>query len=264
LMAAQVAYRKQTLRERCGSVQEIADLYLLGADTMKIQTRIEAISGLAALIGGLSFGHPTRVAVDGRTASGKTTVADQIGEALRTLGRDVIRTSIDGFHRPQAERYARGRYSAEGYYCDARDLPAVRALLLDPLGLNGNLQYRTASFDVERDLPLDLPPIGARPDSILIVDGTFLQRPELAAAWEVVLFVDVPEELAAARGAARDQTRLGGMQAAEALYTRRYRPAFAIYDRLCAPRERAHIVFDNRDFDHPTVRVQRTPECRSS
>jgi len=29
---------------------------------MKIQTRIEAIGGLAALIGGLSFGHPTRVA----------------------------------------------------------------------------------------------------------------------------------------------------------------------------------------------------------
>ncbi len=59
-----------------------------------------------------------RVAVDGRTASGKTTLADELGVAVEAAGRPVVRTSIDGFHRPRAERHARGRYSAEGYYHD--------------------------------------------------------------------------------------------------------------------------------------------------
>jgi uridine kinase len=35
---------------------------------------------------------------------------------MRSNGCPVIRTSIDGFHRPKAERYLRGRHSAEGYY----------------------------------------------------------------------------------------------------------------------------------------------------
>src|SRR6185295_10072497 len=96
------------------------------------------LADLACRIAGLSLGRPIRIAVDGRTASGKTTLSDELAGALRREGRDVIRTSIDGFHRAKAERYARGRHSAEGYYYDARDLSAIMALLLVPLGPGGN------------------------------------------------------------------------------------------------------------------------------
>src|SRR5437763_14570660 len=101
---------------------------------------------LAARIGDVALGRPLRVAVDGRTASGKTTLSDELAALIRDLDRPVIRTSIDGFHRPQAERYARGRYSAQGYYHDARDLAAIVTLLLAPLGRGGDRRYRTASF----------------------------------------------------------------------------------------------------------------------
>ena len=226
---------------------------------MQCTTRDQAITKVTDLISSLSLKHPVRVAVDGRTASGKTTIADEIGRSLEAIGRNVIRCSIDGFHRPRAERYARGRYSAEGYYYDARDLDAVRIMLLDPLGPQGSLRYRTASFDLEGDRPLDQAPAQASIDDILIVDGTFLQRMELNGGWDVVVFVDVPEELAASRGAARDQDRLGGQQKAEDIYSRRYRPAFAIYDELCDPRDQAHILFDNQSFNCPHIRVQRSP-----
>jgi uridine kinase len=222
--------------------------------------RARIISQVVTHIDRVRLGHPARVAVDGRTASGKTTVADELGDALRARGRRVIRTSIDGFHRPKAERYARGRHSAEGYYYDARDLEAVRRLLLDPLGPSGDRFYRTASFDLEADRPVELPPVHAAIDEILIVDGTFLQRPELRDAWDLVLFVDVPEPLASARGVDRDQDRLGGKQAAENLYRERYRPAFALYEQLSRPREHAHILLDNADFNAPTFRIQRSPQ----
>jgi uridine kinase len=40
--------------------------------------------------------HPTRVAIDGVDAAGKTTLDDELAEVLRERGRGVIRASIDG------------------------------------------------------------------------------------------------------------------------------------------------------------------------
>ena len=146
--------------------------------------RRNAIALLAGRIEGTRTLHPTRVAIDGRTASGKTTLADEIASELRDRGRHVLRTSVDGFHRPRAERYRRGRLSAEGYLDDARDWAAVRRALLDPLGPGGTLEYRTATFDLERDIPVGQRTGTAASDAILIVDGTFLQRTEPGHAME--------------------------------------------------------------------------------
>lgn len=88
-----------------------------------------AVSLLAGQVEAVRRPHPVRVAVDGRTASGKTKLADEVAAELRARGRAVIRTSVDGFHRPRAERYRRGRLSAEGYLDDARDWSAVTRLL---------------------------------------------------------------------------------------------------------------------------------------
>jgi uridine kinase len=216
--------------------------------------RAEMVGTLAGLV--LAPGRSLRVAIDGRTASGKTTLADELAAAIVQAGRPVIRTSIDGFHRPRVERYARGRNSAEGYYRDARDLGAIRALLLDPLGPDGTGLYRTASFDLERDCAIEQAPLRAAPDSILIVDGTFLQRPELNDGWDVTVFVDTAEGIAEQRGVGRDAAKLGGADATRELYAVRYRPAFAMYEQACRPASSADAVVDNNDLARPRLQVR--------
>ncbi len=62
--------------------------------------RSEVVATLADAVTSLRVGHPTRVAVEGRSAAGKTTLADELSEVVRARGRDVIRASIDDFHRP--------------------------------------------------------------------------------------------------------------------------------------------------------------------
>ena len=121
-------------------------------------SRMDVLNEVARKLGDVCLGRPIRVAIDGRTASGKTTLADELTALLVAHGRPVIRTSIDGFHRPRVERYARGRHSAAGYYYDARDLNSIVALLLAPLGSNGNRQFRTASFDLDADRPIEQEP----------------------------------------------------------------------------------------------------------
>jgi uridine kinase len=219
-----------------------------------VKNRTFVVNEVAQMIGRLS--GPVRVAIDGRTASGKTTFADELAVAIGKFHRETIRSSIDGFHRPKVERYARGRYSAEGYYFDARDLAAIRSLLLDPLAADGNRLYRTASFDLEADRPIEQTPIRAAANCVLIVDGTFLLRPELADGWDAAIFLNTSESVSETRGIMRDAQRLGGIEVARQLYSSRYRAAFNLYDRLCHPFAAADIVIDNNDFDHLEMRVR--------
>jgi uridine kinase len=214
-------------------------------------TRARVLADLAETIAGLRLSHPARIAVDGRTASGKTTLADELAGILAGTGREMIRISIDGFHRPKAERYARGRSSPEGYYYDSRDLDAVVTLLLAPLGPGGDRRYRTASFDLDNDRPLRQDPKLADADAILVVDGTFLQRPELRRHWDAAIFVEVAQDIAARRGIARDGAMLGGRDAAQRLYAERYSPAFDLYQRLCGPQSIADAVLNNDDPADP-------------
>ncbi|MCF4126152.1 uridylate kinase [Methylobacterium sp. SyP6R] len=220
--------------------------------------RSDVLGEIAGRIERRHLGHPVRVAVDGRTASGKTTLADELAALLRERGREVIRTSIDGFHRPRAERYARGRHSAEGYYHDARDLPAIVALLLAPLGPEGDRHYRTTSFDLDADRPIAQEPKIAAERAILIVDGTFLQRPELRLHWDATLFVRTSAETAQTRGLDRDATRLGGEAAARDLYAQRYRPAYALYEQIAEPEASCDVIVDNDDLACPQLHIRAT------
>ena len=216
---------------------------------------------IAASLTGMSLGRPVRLAIDGRTASGKTFLGNEIAATLRAGGRPIIRASLDAFHRPQAERYARGRYSAQGYYEDAQDLPAVAKLLLDPLGPHGDRMYRTKSFDLKTDAPVEQESRLAPADAILVFDGPFLQRPELRDAWDVTLFVEISEQTSQRRGVPRDAARLAGEQNARRLYTERYGPAFDLYEQTCAPEKSADIVLVNDDVQNPQIHVR--PNRRS-
>jgi uridine kinase len=226
--------------------------------------RAAVLGELATKLSGISLARPVRVAIDGRTASGKTTLADEIASLIRSKGYPVIRTSIDGFHRPKAERYARGRYSPEGYYYDARDLAAVRTLLLAPLGPEGDRLYRTQSFDLENDVPVEQEPQLAPADAILVVDGTFLQRPELRDGWDVTIFVKTSERISEHRGVTRDAGRLGGEDVARQLYAERYRPAFDLYERLCAPEKNADVLLVNEDFQRPQIHIRQDARLAGS
>jgi uridine kinase len=72
----------------------------------------------------------------------------------------------------------------------------------------------------------------------------------------VTIFVDTSEATAERRGLTRDAEKLGGIEAARRLYLERYRPAFDLYARSCAPASTADAVFDNEDFKHPRLAVR--------
>ncbi|HPG74591.1 MAG TPA: uridine kinase [Rhodoglobus sp.] len=183
----------------------------------------------------------TFLAVDGVDGAGKTHFADALAERLGRNGHAVFRASIDGFHRPRAERYVKGPDSAEGFYADSFDYDLFRRVLVEPFRLGGSAGFVTAAWDVARDTAVEMAWQTGPQDATLIVDGIFLNRPQLRGLWNYSIWLEVPREIADARLTTRD-----GAPAAQ-----RYLGGQALYFAEADPRARATAIVDNSDFDHP-------------
>ena len=173
---------------------------------------------------------------------GKTHFANDLAVALTATGRSVFRASIDDFHRSQAERHARGADSADGYYRDSFDYSTFRRVLLEPFRMGGSTAFVTAAFDHVRDLPVQSKWRTGPKDAMLVLDGIFLNRPELAGLWNYSVWLDVTREIAEKRMLDRDGPT-GNPE--------RYRGGQDLYLSEVNPRTAASSIIDNSDFDHP-------------
>jgi uridine kinase len=168
----------------------------------------------------------------------------------------VVRVGIDHFKRAVALRTAFPPDTPESYYLDSWDNDAIRDELLVPLGPGGSRRYRSAVMDLPALNPIDGPVREATADAILLADGCFLQRPELADHWDLRIWVDVDFDDVLRRGIARDQVWMAGPEAAEARYRTKYIPGERRYLAEVRPAERADLVIDNRDPVAPRLTVR--------
>lgn len=224
-------------------------------------TRDEVLGHLARAVRSVDVPHPTRVAIDGPPAAGKTTLAEELAVVLRTEGRDVIRATIDDFLLPPARRYRRGEYSAEGCYFDAHDYAAMNRLLLDPLGPGGDRCFRPAVHDRTADTASFPETAPAPDDAVLVFDGVFLLRPELVDQWDLRVFVSTAVERTVDRAVTRDR-RLRSPAEVERRWRERYIPSQELYFATVHPIDRADIVVHNDEPEKPVweIRTPRAPE----
>jgi uridine kinase len=212
--------------------------------------RFAVLRDLAERVVALRPGERVALAVDGFDGAGKTVLADQLAEVIGAVdrARDVLRVSIDGFHRPRAQRVSRDR-GPEGFYEDSYDYAAFRRAVIEPF--RRGEPVTPAVNDVEADRPVHPEPIAVGPDTVLVVDGIFLQRPELADAWDAAVWVDVPFEVSVPRGNAR----FGGGHDPDpdAEPNRRYVGGQRLYLAAVDPRARATWVLDNTDLERPAL-----------
>ena len=204
---------------------------------------------LAARLDRLAPGRRVLVAVDGPDAAGKTTLADRLAGEVR---RPVVRASVDGWHRTRAERYRRGRDSAEGCYLDTYDYPALVSRLLQPFAA-GESSLPTAAFDRLADTAGELWATDVAPNALLLVDGVFLQRPELREHWDLVVYLDVPDEVVLDRAVRRDAATARDADELVRRYRTRYLPAQALYRAAADPLTGADVVVSHRSGNDSTA-----------
>jgi uridine kinase len=222
-----------------------------------VEQRAEMLAELAELVLAVDRPHPVRVAIDGCSAAGKTTLADELAQVLRDrTEREVVRAEIDYFKRAVELRTAYPVDSPEGYYLDTWDNEAIRDRLLIPLGPDGDRRYTTAIMSPSAQTALDTPLAVAADDAVLLADGAFLQRPELDACWDLRVYVDITFDEVLRRGIARDQAWMTSPEAAEHRYRTKYIPGERLYVDQIQPRTRAQLVLNNQDPANPSLTVR--------
>jgi uridine kinase len=170
--------------------------------------------------------HRLRVAIDGLTAAGKTSLGHELARGLSRRGRPVLRASLDDFKLPWRERHLYDRESGVVALCS-----------IDPLTQLDHSSVTTA-----------MPANG-----VLIVDGVFAYRPEINAYWDLRIWVEIDAELSVLRGIERDDEMEGGAVAAEALHRDRYLVGEQLYISEVDPCSFVEVIVDNTDFDHPRI-----------
>ena len=171
----------------------------------------------------------------------------------------MIRASIDGFHRPRAQRLARGPDSPEGYFPRLVRLrrPPSRASC-SRSGQAATAASGAGSSTTWPDEPAVSQIEAAAPDSkSLLFDGVFLLRRELGDVWDFSVFVAAPFAETVRRAKTRDRAIFGSEDEVIRRYGARYVPGQMLYYALEQPQSRADAIVENGDLDRPRLRIRR-------
>lgn len=205
--------------------------------------------------------RPLRVGIGGRSCSGKTTLADALADRFEARKRDCWRASLDDFRHPgHDQREKTGGFTPEQYLREGYDYAKIRELLLDPLGPKGDRRCRLDFWNSQDDQPYPEDWLNAKPEAIVLVDGTFLHTPELREQWDFTIWLDVDWQSVLLRRARRDGAQGGPAELMRQAYETGWIPRHQLYEESIHPHEVADVVIDNSDVERPrVVRAPRPP-----
>jgi len=196
-------------------------------------------------------GRPILIGIDGKDGAGKSQLATSIASWLKTTSdRTIVHSSIDFFHNPKAIRHQSGKESHVSFFEDSFNYQALKTKLLDPLKNGSNNSYYLKHFDHKLDSEVTVPEQPVSEKVLLIFDGIFVHRDELAAYWDFSLYLDVPFEETYRRMATRDGCHPDPLNESNA----RWYLGQKIYIERCNPASRASIVVDNSDYNNPKLK----------
>jgi uridine kinase len=185
---------------------------------------------IAATAGALSprRGGPVVVALDGPSGAGKSTVARLVAEEL---GAAVV--PADDFFSAQVTRAEWDARSARERAGDALDWRRLRREVLEPLRAGRTARWHALDFEAgeraDGTWGLRAQPSERPAAPVVVLEGAYAARPELADLIDLSVLVDAPAPVRQQRLARRERASVlsrwrARWDAAEELYFRQVRP----------------------------------------
>ena len=190
------------------------------------------------------------IGISGIDGAGKTSFAESLERYLVKHDKETQAIHLDDFHNPKAIRYA-GENEAENYYTRSFNINLIEEKLLKPLRKKKAytttmtvLDWRTDKYDTERKYVF-------RQDTLVIFEGVFLFRKELAPYIDYKIFLDIPFDESKRRAQIRDA------EADISKYDSKYLPAQSRYLEEYLPEKTADMVIDNGEWEYPRLKHTR-------
>lgn len=190
------------------------------------------------------------IGINGIDCSGKTTFAKDLEAYLKARGKHTQLVHIDDFLNPKAIRYA-GNDQADKYYTKSFNFELLIDKLLKPISQKGKISTKLTALNLETDKFDTTRNYDIKTDSIVILEGVFLFRKELAPYIDYKVYLDISFEECKHRAALRDSTAIA------AKYDDKYLPAEQRYIREYAPEKSADLATDNNNAEYPKILRQR-------
>jgi hypothetical protein len=195
--------------------------------------------------------YGVRVGVDGAVDSDAGQLADEVAQAVAGAGRPVARVRRADFLRPRSVRLELGADDPDAGWERWYDDSTLRREVLDSVGPGsvgpGSVGpgaaaargWLPALWDVERDRSVRAGRQAAAPGQVVVVDGPYLLRWELADAFDLVAHLETSEAAMARRVPAEELARVSG--------------SWRRYAEETAPAERATYLVRLEDPRHPAL-----------
>jgi uridine kinase len=132
----------------------------------------------------------TIVAVDGTDASGRADFADQLAEVLREDARHVFRASMRHFQRAGNEQDFSEPDPQLRLYRSGFDDSALRRVLVEPFRLGGSAGFVLKQRDPQSGEWIQPSWHTAPHDAVLILDGEFVNRPDVHDLWSYSVLLE--------------------------------------------------------------------------
>lgn len=202
---------------------------------------------LAGLIADLALTRPgLRLGIEGPVADDARSLADAVTAELAERAVPVARVHAGDFLRARSLRLEHGPDDPDAFYDGWYDLAALRREVLDPMASTdrsaGERSWLPRLRDPGTDRPYREPRRTAAPATVLVVDGMFLARWDVADAVDVLVHLDVSPAARARRVPPDQQARV--------------LPAWERYLEWCDPASVAAAVVRYDRPSHPAVRTR--------
>ncbi|KGR77370.1 uridine kinase [Ureibacillus manganicus DSM 26584] len=183
--------------------------------------------------------RPYIVAIDGLSGAGKTTLVNKIESELKQK-INVVLIHIDDHIVERNRRYDTGYEEWYEYYYLQWNVQYLKEVLFEKLYNNSKI-LSLPFYDKTRDTT-NHRSISLSPQTIVIIEGIFLQRKEWKTFYDYTIFIDCPREVRYTRVLERDKY-IGDEQAILNKYNRRYWPGEVHYIETENPMKLADTIY---------------------
>ncbi len=183
------------------------------------------------------------IGVDGLGGSGKSTLVNSLKSQLQNENYSSYVLHIDDFIHPKCIRYDISKEEWYCYYNVQWRYDYVVKEILSPIKNGEIIDKQIEIYDKENDRYITQR-VNLVHSSVLILEGIFLQRKELKAYLDFIIYLDVPQKVRLNRVLARDGY-MGGLEDIKCKYEKRYFPAEEKYILEYSPIENADFVLKN-------------------
>ncbi|WP_339250896.1 kinase [Sporosarcina sp. FSL W8-0480] len=184
--------------------------------------------------------RPLLVGIDGLSGAGKTTFVKEIKQELKGFNCEVKIFHLDEHIVERNKRYHTGYEEWYEYYYLQWDIGEIINRLLMPLHNSNHLDL---SFYDKSDDSISHRQIEVFTNSIILIEGVFLQRKEWKSLFDYVIYINCPFELRKERVLGRD-SYIGDYHDRFKKYTDRYWPAEKHYLDTINPISIADLVIN--------------------